>query len=522
MPVYVKNLAAHHHHPWFPITFVSMSIMKKLAGETIYYGISSIFGRFINFFLTPIYTYSVIIDKAKMGHLTELMAYTAIILILFTCRMEAAYFRFGKDKDNQEAAYRNSVTTVVSLSVLFGLLLFMLSPIIAPVLDYGGEHIYFQLLAVIMTIDAFCELPLSRLRFEGKAKKFAFIRIINILTNVCFNIFFVVVCPRLYDAGYSFVTAWFDPEKIIVYIFLSQVFGSLSSLILLSKYLKGVGRVDIPLLKRMVAYSWPLIIVSLVSMFNEMFGRVILKWFLTGSLSDNEAQLGVYGANYRLATIIALFTQAFRYAAEPFFFKESNNVGAEKTYADVTKYYLIFSIYGFLFVSLYIDIFKYFVGPKYFEGLKVVPILLLANVFNGLYFNVSIWYRLKDKTLTGAMIAIFGAVLTLFFNWYLIPVFGYIGSAIATLVCYSSMTIICFVLGQKVMKVPYQVRTMLLWMGAAILIQIGIWYLRSLDISVYLVLLCSTIGIVLFSGLIWSYEKEKIKTLLRSIKLRSR
>jgi len=257
-------------------------------------------------------------------------------------------------------------------------------------------------------------------------------------------------------------------------------------------------------------------------MFNEMFGRVILKWFLTGSLSDNEAQLGVYGANYRLATIIALFTQAFRYAAEPFFFKESNNVGAEKTYADVTKYYLIFSIYGFLFVSLYIDIFKYFVGPKYFEGLKVVPILLLANVFNGLYFNVSIWYRLKDKTLTGAMIAIFGAVLTLFFNWYLIPILGYIGSAIATLVCYSSMTIICFVLGQKVMKVPYQVRTMLLWMGAAILIQIGIWYLRSLDISVYLVLLCSTIGIVLFSGLIWSYEKEKIKTLLRSIKLRSR
>lgn len=492
--------------------------MKKLAGETIYYGISSIFGRFINFFLTPIYTYSVIIDKAKMGHLTELMAYTAMILILFTCRMEAAYFRFGKDKGMQETVYRNSVTTVVSLSIFFGLLLFMLSPIIAPALDYGGEHIYFQLLAVIMTIDAFCELPLSRLRFEGKARKFAMIRIVNILTNVCFNIFFVVVCPRLYDSGYSFVTAWFDPEKIIVYIFLSQVFGSLSSLLLLSKYLKGIGRVDLPLLKKMVSYSWPLIIVSLVSMFNEMFGRVILKWFLTGTMAENEAQLGVYGANYRLATIIALFTQAFRYAAEPFFFKESNNVGAEKTYADVTKYYLIFSIYGFLFVSLYIDIFKYFVGPKYFEGLKVVPVLLLANVFNGLYFNVSIWYRLKDKTLTGAMIAIFGAVLTLFFNWYLIPILGYIGSAIATLICYSSMTVICYLLGQKVMKVPYSVRTMLIWLGAAIAIQAGIWYIRSLGLSVYVIFAAATAGIILFTRLIWHHEKDKIKALLKSLK----
>lgn len=495
-----------------------MSIMKKLAGETIYYGISSIFGRFINFFLTPIYTYSVIIDKAKMGHLTELMAYTAMILILFTCRMEAAYFRFGKDKGMQQTVYLNAATTVVSLSIFFGILLFISSPIIAPALGYGGEHIYFQLLAVIMTIDAFCELPLSRLRYEGKAKKFATIRIVNILTNVTFNVFFVVVCPLLYDRGYSFVTSWFDPEKIIVYIFLSQIFGSLSSLIMLRKYLSGIGRIDMPLLKKMVSYSWPLIIVSLVSMFNEMFGRVILKWFLTGSLSDNEVQLGVYGANYRLATIIALFTQAFRYAAEPFFFKESNNAGAEKTYADVTKYYLIFSIYGFLFVSLYIDIFKYFVGPKYFEGLKVVPILLLANVFNGLYFNVSIWYRLKDRTLIGALVAILGAVLTLFFNWYLIPIMGYVGSAIATLVCYSTMTIICYILGQRVMKIPYAVKTLLLWLGSAIGIQAGIWYMRSLGLPIYVIFAAATGGIILFTRLIWHYEKDKIKTMIKSLK----
>jgi len=493
-----------------------MSIMKKLAGETLYYGISSIFGRFINFFLTPIYTYSVIIDKTKMGHLTELMAYTAIFLILFTCRMEAAYFRFGKDREHQETAYRNSITTVVFFSIVLGLILFFLSPIIAPALDYGGEHIYFQLLAIIMTIDALCELPLSKLRFEGKARKFASIRIVNILVNVCFNIFFVVACPYLYTKGYTIVTFWFNPDNIIAYIFLSQVFGSLSSLILLRKNLKGLGEIDWTMWRKMIKYSLPLIIVSLVAMFNEMFGRIILKWFLHGSMADNEAQLGVYGANYRLATIIALFTQAFRYAAEPFFFREANNKESLRTYSNVTKYYLIFSIFGFLAVSLYIDIFKYFIGPKYFEGLSVVPILLLANVFNGLYFNISIWYRLKDRTMTGALIALCGAVLTLFFNWLLIPIFGYIGSAYATLICYFTMTALCYFLGKKHMPVPYAVKTMTIWLFTAILLQVFIWYLRSLDISVYLILTCSTLAMGLFILLIWSYEKTNIKVMIAS------
>jgi len=495
--------------------------MKKLAGETIYYGISSIFGRFINFFLTPIYTYSVIIDKAKMGHLTELMAYTAIFLILFTCRMEAAYFRFGKDKETQDSSYRNAVFTVVMFSVFLGILLFLLAPVIAPALDYPGEGIYFRLLAIIMTIDALCELPLSKLRFEGKAKQFAKIRIINILVNVSFNIFFVVICPYLYNKGFAMVTFWFRPESIIAYIFLSQVFGSFSALILLRKHLKIKGTMDWSLWKKMMDYSWPLIIVSLVAMFNEMFGRIILKWFLTGSMVQNEAQLGVYGANYRLATLIALFTQAFRYAAEPFFFRESNSKDSVKTYADVTKYYLIFSIFGFLVVSLYIDLFKFFIGPKYFEGLKVVPVLLLANVFNGLYFNVSIWYRLKDRTLTGAAIAITGAVLTLYFNWMLIPILGYIGSAFATLICYFSMTLICYFLGKKHMAVPYATGTMMLWLVVAVLLQLGVWYLRILGLPVYVILTCSTIAMGLWMSIIWKQEGNKIRALLQTVRKRN-
>jgi len=497
-----------------------MSIIKKLAGETIYYGISSIFGRFINFFLTPVYTYSVIIDKAKMGHLTELMAYTAMILILFTCRMEAAYFRFGRDKETQEAAYSNSVTTVVFLSVLLGGILFILSPVIAPALGYAGEHIYFQLLAVIMMIDAFCEIPLSKLRFEGRAKRFAMVRIVNILVNVFFNIFFVVICPWLYNKGVVAVTSWFRPEYIIAYIFLSQVFGSLSSVFLLRRYFRGIGSIDRSLLTRMIRYSWPLVIVSLVAMFNEMFGRVILKWFLSGSMAENEVQLGVYGANYRLATIIALFTQAFRYAAEPFFFRESHNEDASRTYAEVAKYYLIFSIYGFLAVSLYIDLFKYFIGPRYFEGIKIVPVLLLANIFSGLYFNISIWYRLKDKTLTGAGIAIIGSALTLFFNWYLIPKFGYIGSAYATLICYLSMTVLCYVLGRNHLRVPYETGRMALWLSVAVLLQSGLWYIRTCGLPVWLILLLATLALAIFSFVIWWYEKEKIRTLVLSMRKR--
>lgn len=496
-----------------------MSTIKKLAGETIYYGLSSIIGRFINFFLTPLYTYSVIIDQGKMGHLTELMAYTGMLLILFTCRMEASYFRFSKEKEQGDEAYSNSLTSVIIISIFLALCLFILAPWIAPALGYAGEEIYFRLLAIIMMIDAFCEIPLSRLRFDGKAKVFAKIRLCNIIVNVLFNLIFIVVCPWLFDRNISIITLWFDPEFIIAYIFVAQVFGSLTSLILLRKYFKGLGKINTALLKKMITYSWPLVIVSLVAMFNEMFGRIILKWFLNGTLEENEAQLGIYGVNLRLAMIIALFTQAFRYAAEPFFFKQSSKSDSTKTYADVAKYYLIFSLYGFLIVTLYIDIFKVFIGPKYYEGLAVVPVLLLANVFSGLYFNVSIWYRLKDKTLTGAGIALVGAVLTLFFNWFLIPRLGYIGSAYATLICYGSITILCYFLGRNKLAVPYQIGLMSLWMIIAIILQLTFWQIRSsFEINFIVLLLIGTAFIGVFTLMIWYNEKGKIHALISSFK----
>ncbi len=496
-----------------------MSVIKKLAGETIYYGLSSILGRFINFFLTPLYTYSIIIDRVKMGHLTELMAYTGILLIFFTCRMEASYFRFGKEKDQGNQAYSNSLTSVISVSIFLALCLFVMAPWIASALDYAGEEIYFRLLAIIMMVDAFCEIPLSRLRFEGKARIFARTRICNILVNVFFNIIFVVICPWLYEKDFIIVTFWFNPELIIAYIFLAQVFGSLTSLILLGKYFKGFGKVDTTLLKKMITYSWPLIIVSVVAMFNEMFGRIILKWFLNGTLEENEAQLGIYGVNLRLAMVIALFTQAFRYAAEPFFFRESENRDSTKTYADVAKYYLIFSLYGFLIVTLFIDLFKWFIGPKYYEGLAVVPILLMANIFSGLYFNVSIWYRLKDKTLTGAGIALVGAVLTLFFNWWLIPKLGYIGSAYATLICYATITVLCYFLGRKKLPVPYQVGLMTVWLLVAIMLQVIFWQLRSVSsLNLLALILIGLAFITAFTLMIWYSEKDKIRALILSLR----
>ena len=496
-----------------------MSVLKKLAGETIYYGLSSILGRFINFFLTPIYTYSVIIDRAKMGHLTELMAYTGMLLILFTCRMEASYFRYGKEKEHDKAAFDNSLTTVFGLSIFLALAIFLLAPWIAPALGYAGEEIYFRLLAVIMMVDGFCEIPLSRLRFEGKAKLFALTRLYNILINVFFNVFFVVVCPWLYDKDITLITLWFNPEYIIAYIFLAQVFGSCTSLILLRKCFKGLGNIDRVLLKRMWKYSGPLVIVSVVAMFNEMFGRIILKWFLTGTLEENEVQLGIYGANYRLATLIALFTQAFRYAAEPFFFRESNNKDSTKTYADVAKYYLIFSIYGFLAVTLFIDIFKIFIGPKYYDGLSIVPILLLANIFSGLYFNVSIWYRLKDKTMIGAAIALAGAVMTLFFNWALIPKFGYIGSSYATLICYFTITALCYMLGKKHLDVPYEIGRMMGWLAMAVVLQVAFWQIRAhLELHLAVLVIIGLIFTAIFTAIIWMSEKDKIKVMVAGMR----
>ncbi|HQW11374.1 MAG TPA: oligosaccharide flippase family protein [Saprospiraceae bacterium] len=494
-----------------------MSSLRQLAGQTMYYGMSSILGRFINFVLTPIYTYSTIVTQAKLGQLTELMSYTSIILILFTLRLEVAYFRYGKIKEQEKTTFDTALSSVWLLSIPLGLLIVVFAPILAGLIGYENHVIFIRMLGIIMAIDGCSEIPFSKLRFDNKAKKFASIKVASIIINVCMNVFFVIICPWLAAKNSMLVNWWFDSGKIIEYIFFCNVISSLSALLFLIPVIRTVHfRIDRKLANQMFRYALPLAIVGIFGNFNEMFGRIILKWFLPGNIHDNEVQLGIYGANYRLTMLITLFTQAFRYAAEPFFFRQSEEATSNKIYADVTKYYAIFSLFGFLFVTLFIDVLKYFIAPKYWDGLPVIPILLLANVFFGLYYNVSIWYRLRDRTVTGALIIMGGSVLIVLFNWLLIPKFGYIGSAWATLITYITITAVCYVLGKTIFPVPYQTRLILFLIGAAVLLNIVATQFRhQFNPHVFLSVFIGLILFAVFGFIIWIFEKNTILRMMR-------
>lgn len=491
--------------------------LRKLAGQTVYYGMSSIIGRFIGFVLTPIYTYSTIVTKADLGQLTELMSYTSIILIFFTLRLEIAYFRYGKVKGEEQRAYNTSITAVWGLALGLGILILLTAPFIAGLIGYADRVVFIRMLGIIMAFDALSEIPFSYLRFNNRPRKFAFVKVSSITINALLNIFFVVVCPALLAKNSLLVSSWFDPDKIVSYILFSNVLSSLTSLLMLLPEIKKARFIiDRKLLRQMYTYALPLVIVGAFGNFNEMFGRIILKWFLPGDMKENEAALGIYGANYRLTMLIALFTQAFRYAAEPFFFRQSEESGSQVIYAQVAKYYTIFSVYGFLVVTLFIDVIKYFIAPEYWEGLPVVPILLMANVFFGLYYNVSIWYRLRDRTLSGAAIIIFGSMMIVLLNWLWIPQYGYIGSAWATLITYICITGICYFWGKKIFPVPYQTRLILLFIGSAALLNYLSVLLRKIDGgSVIIQLTFGLVGIGLFTLLVWFFEKNTLKRMLR-------
>ncbi|HIE15686.1 MAG TPA: polysaccharide biosynthesis protein, partial [Bacteroidales bacterium] len=338
-------------------------------------------------------------------------------------------------------------------------------------IGYEAHPEYVLWFAFIIATDAFVSIPFAKLRKENKAAKFATIKLINILVNVGLNLFFIKLCPYLIDQNpNSWVAVLGFGDISIKYIFISNLVASIVTLILLLPDIYGTKpEFDKALLKRMLIYSLPLLLAGLAGMVNETLDRILLKVLLPAS-SDIMQQIGIYGANYKIAILMTLFIQMFRYAAEPFFFSQAKEKDAKKTYAKVMKYFVIFGLLIFLFVMLYIDLIKYFIGADYREGLKIVPIILLANLFLGIIYNLSVWYKLTNKTKFGAYIALIGAVITIVLNVVLIPKIGYMGSAWATFFCYFSMMIISFFWSRKTYKINYDFKDLLLYFTLALAI----------------------------------------------------
>ncbi len=444
-----------------------MSLFKKLASQTAIYGLSSIFGRFLNYLLVPLYTYY--FSAAQYGVVAEFYAYAGFFSVFLLFGFETGYFRFrDKEQPETDRVYSTALLFILLINLLFFALLILLNQPLAAALNYAQHPEYLRWFSLILILDAVSAIPFARLRAENKALRFASIKVIEILATIALSLFFIVYCPTMHSSQ-AWLAVVYDPAVGVGYIFIANLFASSLKFLLLIPQFKGLrAGFDYAVFTKLLRYCLPMVVIGFAGIINEMLDRALLKYLLPYNPQTNLKMLGIYGACYKLSILMTLFIQAFRYAAEPFFFAYADKQDARPIYAQVLKFFVIFCLFIFLLVTLYLDFFQYFIGAEFRAGLQVVPILLLANLCLGVYVNLSIWYKLTDRTLMGAWVSLVGATLTVALNWLWIPLYGYVGSAWATLVCYATMAMISYGLGQIYYPVAYPIKRLLGYTGFAI------------------------------------------------------
>lgn len=445
-----------------------MASIKKLAGQTAIYGFSTIFGRLLNYLLVPLHTY-LFPQPAQYGVVGELYAWVSLFIVILTYGMETAYFRFSQLDEYKEKTYSTATISLLVTSVLFTVFCLLFSQNIADGLQFHEHPEYISWLAIIISIDALTSIFFAGLRLQMRALRFAFVKITNITVNVLMNLFFLILCPYLVKINFApeVVNFIYFPEIGVGYIFISNLIASIITLLLLIPELfKFKLSFDLKLWKKMIFYGFPLLILGLAGIVNETMDRVLLRRLSPPDIA--QAQVGVYSACYKISIMMTIFIQAFKYAAEPFFFAKSKDHDAKQTYSDVMSVFVFICSFIFLGIMLFMDIIQHFVGPEYRVGLGVVPILLLANLFLGIFYNLSIWYKLTDKTRFGAYISLIGALITLLLNYFLIPVIGYMGSAWATFICYFSMMVLSYAFGQHFYHIDYKLLRIIIYIVFAV------------------------------------------------------
>ena len=491
-----------------------MNPIKKLAEQTAIYGLSSVVGRLLNYLLVPLYTRY--FSPEAYGVVTELYAYVAFLVVVLTYGIETAFFRYSQKTSNKRIVYSTALISLLFTSSLFIFITFSFSQPIADWLQYPNNQDYIQYFAIIIGLDAISAISFAKLREKNNAIRFALIRLLNIFINISLNLFFIVYCPYAIDNGLStseFLKSIYSENYGVGYIVVANLIASIITfLMLLPEMIKSIWIFDKQLWKQMMIYALPLLIAGLAGMTNETIDRILLKHLLPPDLNVSE-QIGLYGAFYKLSILIVLFIQTYRFAAEPFFFAQEKEKNSKKVYAEVMKYFIIITSFIFLVVTMLYEIIINFLGPKFHDerGFITVSILLAANLFLGIFYNLSIWYKLSEKTKYGAYLSIFGAIITISLNFLFIPVLGFLGSAWATLICYFSMTIVSYFLGRKYYKIPYPIKRIFLYLGIVFVL-----FFISVLFSVGIII--KSIFIFLFILITFLIEKPK-KALISNPKL---
>lgn len=490
-----------------------MNPLKKLASQTAIYGLPTIVGRLLSYLLTPLYTYN--FSAKEYGVNSSAYAYVSFLLVLLTYGMETALFRFSQTEPNKQRVYTTALVSLFTTSLLFILIASTFSHSISESIKFTGHPEYIVWFSIILGADAFASIPFAKLREQGKAKRFAFIKATNIAVYIGLNLFFILFCKQVYESSSSpfkpFIDKIYNPNIGIGYIFISNLIASLFTLILLSPEILKVKVIfDSVIWKKMIIYAMPLLIAGLAGMVNETLDRILLSYMLPGKQA--MTQIGIYSACYKVSIIMTIFTQTFRFAAEPFFFGRSKEQNSRKTMADIMKYFVIICSFIFLGTMMNIQWIQFFAGSSEFRsGIKIVPILLLANMFLGIFINQSIWYKLSGQTHFGALLTIFGAIITIALNIYWIPRIGYMGCAWTTFICYAAMMVASYFLGNKHYPVNYDLKRIFGYLTLSITLYLLSKWIKTDSSSINLFI--NNGLLVAFIAFIWRLEKNEIRRL---------
>ncbi len=484
-----------------------MSLYKNLFKQTLIYGLATVFPRIISFILNPLFVYY-LPDKSKMGEVSVIFSYLVFFNVILSYGMETSFFRFYNSQENKKGVVSTTTISLFWSSLVFLVVALLFRNSLAICSGISVEYITYTIF--ILTLDALAIIPFSKLRAEKRPMQYATIKMANVTINLMLNIFFLALLPKMVASNPNGIlsTIYFDNFQI-GYIFVSNLAASLFTLIVLSpNYFSITWKFDKILWLKMMQYGLPILIAGIAFAINEHFDKILLDWMHV-PMSD----IGAYSACYKIGMFMVLFRTAYTLGIEPFFFSYSSNENAQQTYATITKYFVIFGSFICLFVIVFIDLLKRLLVPNanYWDAIKVVPLIVLANFFLGIYTNLSVWYKLIDKTRIGAYISLVGATVTLALNYLLIPTMSYYGSAIATIAAYGAMMIISYNMGQKSYPIPYDMNKIFSYLGLTIVFSAVSFYIPSIRENYYL----KTVLLTVFLYFIYYSEKE---TLLRILK----
>lgn len=476
-----------------------MAGLKSLAKDTAIYGLSSIVGRFLNYLLVPLYTAVLPSSTGGYGVVSNVYSFTALMLVLLTFGMETGFFRFANKQDEDpNKVYANSLLFVGGLCLAFTVLCLTFLHPLAHLLEYDTHPEFIGIMVVVVALDSFQCIPFAYLRYKKRPIKFAAIKLFSIVANIALNLFFLLLCPWLMRTAPQWVDWFYRPDYLVGYIFISNLICSAIQMFFFIPEMRGLSfRMDKVLIHRMVIYSFPLLILGLVGILNMTVDKMIYP-YLYADRHEGLVQLGIYSATSKIAMVMAMFTQAFRYAYEPFVFGKNKDKDNKETYAKAMKYFLIFALLAFLAVMSYMDILRYLVAPSYWQGLSVVAIVMGAEIFKGIYMNLSFWYKLTDQTRWGAYFSLIGCALIVGLNVALVPHYGYVASAWASVAGYAVITLLSYFIGQRQYPIHYDLKGMGCYVALAAVLYLASIGIQHLGLHIVVRLLLNTVLLAVF------------------------